>query len=192
VVAKIGYARASSVDQSLDTQRRALQDAGCAVIREEKRSGTTREGRDELATTLEFLREGDELMVTRIDRLARSVSDLANIVNELRAKGASLRAIEQNIETKTASGNAFLQMLAVFAEFETAIRRERQMAGIEAARAKGVYKGRSAVIDRAEVIRLKAEGFGPVQIARRLGIGRASVYRIFLEQTTPKSVPGQV
>jgi DNA invertase Pin-like site-specific DNA recombinase len=181
---KIGYARVSTTDQSLDLQRAALKAAGCTIIREEKRSGTSREGRTELESILDFIREGDELVVTRIDRLARSVVDLANIVHELQAKGATLHAIEQQIETGSASGRAFLHMLALFAEFETAIRRERQMSGIEAAKAKGAYKGRSPVIDREAVIKLKVEGFGPSQIARKLGIGRASVYRV-LGETTP-------
>ena len=118
------------------------------------------------------------LTVTRIDRLARSIADLASIVRELELKGAALKAIEQPIDTSTAAGRAFLQMLGVFAEFETAIRRERQIEGIEAAKKAGVYKGRPATIKADDIAALKAEGLGATAIAKRLKIGRASVYRI--------------
>jgi DNA invertase Pin-like site-specific DNA recombinase len=116
-------------------------------------------------------------VVTRIDRLARSIADLAAIVRTLERKGVALRATDQPIDTATAAGRCFLQMLGVFAEFETAIRRERQMEGIAKAKAEGVYKGRKPSIDAAQVRVLAAEGLGGTEIARRLGIGRASVYR---------------
>ena len=174
----IGYARVSTVDQDLDLQLAALKAAGCDVIRAEKRSGISTAGRTELRTLLDFIRKGDTLIVTRIDRLARSIADLAGIVRELEAKGAALKAIEQPIDTSTAAGRAFLQMLGVFAEFETAIRRERQLEGIEAAKAKGVYKGRPATIKAEDIAALKAEGLGASEIAKRLKIGRASVYRV--------------
>ena len=109
-----------SADQDLDIQLAALKAAGCDVIRTEKGSGTSTEGRAELQTVLAFLQRGDVLIVTRIDRLARSIADLAAIVRELEAKGAALKAIEQPIDTSSAAGRAFLQMLGVFAEFETA------------------------------------------------------------------------
>ena len=174
----VGYARVSSTGQDLEIQLAALRAAGCDVIRSEKRSGKSTEGRAELRTILDFLRKGDVLTVTRIDRLARSIADLAVIVRELEFKGAALKAIEQPIDTSTAAGRAFLQMLGVFAEFETAIRRERQLEGIEAAKAKGVYKGRPAKIRADDIAALKAEGLGVSEIARRLKIGRASVYRV--------------
>ncbi len=117
-------------------------------------------------------------MVTRIDRLARSIGDLQDIVRALKAKGATLKATEQPIDTSTAAGKCFLDMLGVVAEFETNLRRERQLEGIAKAKAAGIYKGRKPSIDPAEVARLKAEGLGPSQIAKRLGIGRASVYRV--------------
>ncbi len=176
----IGYARVSTTDQDLAIQVDALKAAGCEVIRSEKRSGTTTEGRAELQTVLDFLRLGDVLMVTRIDRLARSIGDLQDIVRALRAKGAVLRATEQPIDTSTAAGKCFLDMLGVFAEFETNLRRERQLEGIAKAKANGVYKGRKPSIDRAEVAQLRAEGLGPSAIAAKLGIGRASVYRALL------------
>ncbi len=174
-----GHARTSSLDQDLTLQEGRLRAAGCQVVRAEKRSGTGREGRAELRLLLDFLRAGDTLVVTRVDRLARSLKDLQDIVHELRAKGVALRCTEQPVDTGTAAGKAFLDVLGVFAEFETALRRERQLEGIAAAKARGVYKGRRPRIDPAEVRRLReGEGLGASAIARRLGIGRASVYRL--------------
>ncbi|WP_376959420.1 recombinase family protein [Azospirillum sp. A26] len=177
-MAVYGYARVSTTDQNLTVQEEALRAAGCDVIRTEKVSGTTRNGRAELETLLQFLRPGDTLMVTRVDRLARSIADLQDIVRELEAKGVALKATEQPIDTGTAAGKAFLGMLGVFAEFETNIRKERQLEGIAKAKAEGVYKGRKPSINTAELMALKAEGLGATEIAKRLGIGRASVYRI--------------
>ena len=176
-----GYARVSTIDQDFLIQQNALKAAGCEVVRAEKASGTGRDGRTELQTLLDFLHIGDTLVVTRIDRLARSIRDLQNIVHELKAKGVALKATEQPIDTSTAAGKAFLDMLGVFAEFETNLRRERQMEGIAAAKEAGVYRGRKPSIDANEVRRLKAEGLGATEIAKQLGIGRASVYRILDE-----------
>src|SRR5262245_61874420 len=173
-----GYARVSSTDQDLDIQKAALTAAGCTVIRAEKVSGTSRKGRSELETLMDFLRDGDTLVVTRIDRLARSLRDLQNLVHERRERGVHLKCTEQPVATSTPAGKAFLGMLGVFAEFETNIRREGQLEGIAAAKARGVYKGRPAIIDAAEVRKLKAEGLGATEIATKLGIGRASVYRV--------------
>lgn len=172
-----GYARVSTADQDTSLQVERLKAAGCEVIRAEKVTATKREGRTELDTLLTFLRPGDTLMVTRVDRLARSIGDLQDIVRELRAKGVDLKATDQSVDTSTAAGKAFLDMLGVFAEFETNLRRERQMEGIAKAKARGVYKGRKPSVDRAEVQRLRGEGLGAAAIAKRLGIGRASVYR---------------
>src|SRR3984957_456094 len=171
----IGYARVSTIDQNLNIQEVALRTAGCELIRSEKRSGATTAGRTELQTVLDFLRKGDVLMVTRIDRLARSIGDLQDIVRAVRAKGAALKATEQPIDTSTAAGKAFLDMLGVFAEFETNLRKERQLEGIAKAKAAGVYKGRPPSIEAAEIAKLKAEGLGATEIAKRLKIGRASV-----------------
>lgn len=176
-----GYARVSTTDQDLSLQEAALKAAGCEVIRSEKVSGTTRQGRSELATLLDFIRKGDTLVVTRVDRLARSIGDLQDIVRALKAKGATLKATEQPIDTGTAAGKAFLDMLGVFAEFETNLRKERQLEGIAKAKAAGVYKGRKPTIDPEAVKELKAAGVGPSEIAKRLGIGRASVYRVLGE-----------
>ncbi|AJA08489.1 resolvase domain-containing protein [Sphingopyxis fribergensis] len=176
-MATIGYARVSSTDQDCAIQEAALRAAGCDPIRSEKMTGTTTQGRDMLETVLAFLQSGDTLMVTRIDRLARSVADLESIVARIKERGAFLRATERPIDTSTPAGKAFLQMLGVFAEFETALRRERQMEGIAKAKAAGVYRGRKPSVDTEKVRALKAEGMGPSAIAAELGIGRASVYR---------------
>jgi DNA invertase Pin-like site-specific DNA recombinase len=169
----IGYARVSTNDQSLEIQEAALKAAGCGVIRAEKRSGTTTSGRAD-----------DVLVVTRIDRLARSIGDLQDIVRAVKARGASLKATEQPIDTSTAAGKAFLDMLGVFAEFETNLRKERQLEGIAKAKAAGVYKGRKPSVDVLQVRALKQGGIGPSAIAKTLGIGRASVYRALGERTS--------
>jgi DNA invertase Pin-like site-specific DNA recombinase len=176
-MAKIGYARVSTTDQDTAIQVETLTKAGCTIIRQEKASGTSTAGRNELAAILEFIREGDTLVVTRVDRLARSIADLQQIVVQLTARGAKLQATEQPIDTSTAAGKAFLDMLGVFAEFETNLRRERQLEGIAKAKGENKYKGRKREIDPSEISRLKSLGLGATEIARRLSIGRASVYR---------------
>jgi DNA invertase Pin-like site-specific DNA recombinase len=155
----------------------ALTKAGCETIRQEKVSGTSTQGRDELNTLLDFLRDGDELVVTRVDRLARSIRDLQNIVYDLDKKGVVLSATEQLIQTNTSAGKCFLDMLGVFSEFETNLRKERQMEGIAKAKERGVYKGRKPSVDVEQVKALKESGLGASAIAKEMGIGRASVYR---------------
>jgi DNA invertase Pin-like site-specific DNA recombinase len=185
-----GYARVSTLDQDLSVQKEKLTAAGCTVIRAEKVSGTSTEGRNELKTLLQFLRAGDTLVITRIDRLARSMRDLQNIAHELKQRGVTLKATEQPIDTSTAAGKAFFDMLGVFGEFETNLRRERQLEGIAKAKADGVYagKGRPASIDADRVRELKAQGMGATEIAKELGIGRASVYRV-LDQLDGTAAP---
>jgi len=178
----VGYARVSSAGQSLEVQEEALVAAGCAKVFSEKRSGTARADREELWRALEYVREGDTFVVTRIDRLARSVTDLSAIVEGLRAKSVGFRALQQGeFDTTAATGRLFLTMLGAFAEFETALRRERQMEGVEKAKAEGRYKGRPATVPRAEVRRLHREGVKPTHIARQLGIGRTAVYEALKE-----------
>lgn len=172
---KIGYARVSSTDQNLDIQEAALRAAGCDVIRAEKLSGTTTKGRTELQTVLEFLRPRDILLVTRI--VARSIGDLQDIVRTVKAKGASLQATEQPFNTGDIYGELTVNLLGCFAQFETALRKERQLEGIAKAKIEGKYKGRKPSVDVAAVRELKAQGIGPSAIAKRLGVGRASVYR---------------
>jgi DNA invertase Pin-like site-specific DNA recombinase len=183
-MAVYGYARVSSADQDYALQEQALRTAGCEVIRAEKASGNTRGGRSELELLLNFLRQGDTLVVTRVDRLARSIKDLQDIVYTLKERGITLRATEQPIDTQSASGKAFLDMLGVFAEFETNLRRERQLEGIAAAKTRGVYLGRKPSLDTALIRRLReVENIGATQIARQLGISRASVYRALAKST---------
>lgn len=174
---RYGYARTSTTEQNPEAQVAALEAAGCDVIRTEQKSGTKLEGRTELATLLEFLRPGDVLVVTRVDRLARSISDLQTIVQTLRAKGVALQCTEQPVDTSTAAGKCFLDMLGVFAEFETNLRKDRQAEGIANAKAKGVYKGRPRQIDREGIRAMRAAGLSAIEISNRLQIARAHVYR---------------
>lgn len=176
--ARIGYARTSTTDQNLDAQITALEAAGCTMIRQEQKSGTKLEGRVELQTILDFIHEGETLVVTRIDRLARSLRDLQIIAEKLKEKGAHLMATEQPVDTSTAAGKAFFDMLGVFAEFETNLRRERQSEGIANAKAKGVYKGRPAKIDKDEIRRRLQSGERPTDVARKMGVSRTTVYKM--------------
>lgn len=181
-MALIGYARVSSSGQSLDVQTEQLRAAGCEKVFAEKQSGLSEEGRDQLALALDYVRDGDVLMVTRLDRLARSVVDLRSIVDRLTAKGVGFKALQQQgLDTTGGEGRLFLTILAAFAEFEADLRKARQMEGIAKAKERGVYRGRPAKLDPQEVLRLKAEGVRPAEIARRLNIARSSVYRLLQE-----------
>ena len=173
---KVGLARVSSVGQNLDRQIIALKEYGCEKIFEEKKSGAKAEGREVLREWIDFMRESDEAVVTRIDRCSRSVLDLQLIVRELEGKGVTFAATEQSIDTKTPEGKCFLNMLSVFSEFETSIRKERQMDGIRANKDK--FKGRGQTIDVKRIKQLKAEGLGATAIANEMGIDRTSVYRL--------------
>lgn len=174
----VGYARVSSVGQSLDVQISALEEAGCTKLFAEKQSGTSTNKREKLLEAMDFVREGDTLVVTRLDRLARSAGDLHVIVSQLAKKKVGFRCLQQSgVDTTTATGKLLLGMLAAIAEFETDIRRDRQREGIERAKAAGVYKGRKPSVDALAVQELRAQGVSPTLIAKKLGIGRASVYR---------------
>ena len=179
---RVGYARVSSVDGSqetgLDTQVQLLKKNGCDKIFTEQKSGTTTKGRNALRECLDFVREGDEFVFTRIDRVCRNILDLQLIVKELNEKGVVLNATEQPISTKDASSKCFLDMLGVFSEFETNLRRERQLEGIARAKEKGVYQGRKAKIDIDRIKLLKQEGLGATAIAKEMNIDRTSVYRL--------------
>jgi DNA invertase Pin-like site-specific DNA recombinase len=177
-MAIIGYARVSSVGQSLDVQLEQLKAGGCEKVFSEKITGTTTKGRSQLALALDYVREGDVLVVTRMDRLSRSLTDLRLTVDQLTAKGVGFRALQQSgIDTTRPEGKLMLAMLGAFAEFETDIRKERQLEGIAKAKAANVYKGRKPSVPVEQVRQLANEGVGPTDIAKRLGIGRASVYR---------------
>jgi len=175
--AKIGYAQTSTADQNLDAQIAALKAAGSGMVRTKQKSGASLEGRAELKTILDFIHSGETLVVTRIDRLARSLSDLQTIVAQLKSKGAHLAATEQPVDTSNVTGKAFFDMLGVFAEFETNLRRERQAEGILAAKQRGVYRGRLPKIDMATIQAKLSEGMSPTEIARDMGISRGTVYK---------------
>lgn len=174
----VGYARVSSEGQSLDVQEEQLREAGCEEIFSEKRSGTSTTSREQLDQALRFVRKGDVLVVTRLDRLARSLTDLSRIVDDLATRQVGFRCLQQGaVDTTKPEGKLMLGMLACFAEFETAIRRERQREGIDKAMEAGRYKGRPQTINGDQIEALRRAGVGPSEIARQLGIGRASVYR---------------
>jgi DNA invertase Pin-like site-specific DNA recombinase len=179
----VGYARTSTVEQEagLEAQDRDLRAAGAGKVFAERVSSIAK--RAQLEAALEFVREGDTLAVTKPDRLARSVADLLAIIGRLEARGVALRVLSMGgseVDTRTPTGRLMLTMLGAVAEFERALMLERQREGIAKAKADGKYRGRVPTAQRQaeDVMRLKAEGVRPVDIARRLGIGRASVYRI--------------
>jgi DNA invertase Pin-like site-specific DNA recombinase len=189
---RIGYARVSTSDQDLSVQNGALEADGCAIVFEEKISGTKRDGRDQLHLALRVLTSGDALVVTRLDRLGRSLRDLANIAHEIDAKGASLRVLEQAVDTSTSAGKAFFGMLAVFAQFETDVRRERQAEGIARVIAdprlrRQKYPGGKRRVDRAGIADMVSAGIGPAAIAKALGISRMTVYRVAKDIGTNQS-----
>lgn len=178
-MAVVGYARVSSAGQSLDLQLEQLRAVPCDEIFSEKMSGTSVKGRDAFQEMMRFVRKGDVLVVTRLDRLARSLTDLSRIIDELGAKGVGFRCLQQGaVDTTKPEGRLMLQLLGSFAEFETAIRKERQKEGIEKAKAEGRYRGRPKSIDAQEVRRLLDSGMGPTAVAKALGVGRASIYRV--------------
>jgi DNA invertase Pin-like site-specific DNA recombinase len=177
-VAKIGYARVSTLDQDHATQEARLKAAGCEIVRAEKASGKSRAGRDELAAILEFIRPGDELVVIKLDRLGRSTRDVLNLVHELEQKGAGLRVMEPEFCTSTDTGRILVTVLGMVAEMERRFILERQRAGIEVAKKAGAYKGRKPSVPGEEVRKLHGEGKGPAEIVEALGVSRMSVWRV--------------
>lgn len=187
----IAYIRVSSVGQSLEVQRDKMLAAGIAPdhIFEEKRSGVD-SNRPALKEALRFARKGDTFVITKIDRLARSATDLLSIVKELEDKGVGLMVLDQSIDTSSPAGRAMLQMLAVFAEFETAIRSERQMDGIAKAKDNGTKFGRKAQATPdviSDIRRMRDEGLLIREIMAKVGMSKASVYRA-LGTTTGEDV----
>lgn len=174
----IGYARVSTQDQSTETEIGKLKAAGCAVIREEKATGRGREGRDELPAIMDFIRPGDVLVVVKLDRLGRSTRDVLNLVHELDQKGATLRVLEPAVSTEGPMGKMALTILGMVAEMETGFIKERQREGIEAAKARGVYKGRPVTLDHDKVRQMAKGGFGATEIAGAMGCSRSAVYKV--------------
>ena len=177
---KVGYARVSSIDGSQDTglktQIAILQRYGCEKIFSESQSGTSTENRQQLKECLQFMREGDHFCFTMIDRVCRNSLDLQLLVKDLTDRGITLSATEQPISTKDATSKCFLDMLSVFAEFETNLRRERQMDGIAVNRHK--FKGKQQTIDIDRIKTLKREGMGATAIGKEMNINRSTVYRL--------------
>lgn len=180
LVVKIGYARTSTVEQvaGLEAQERALETAGVEKLFSERVSSVAK--RDQLEAALDYVREGDNLIVTKLDRLARSVVDLVGITERMRDKGATLVILDMNLDTSTPTGKLMLNLLGSIAQFERELMLERQREGIAKAKVEGRYKGRVPTARRkaAEVAKLKADGLKAEEIAERLGISRASVFRV--------------
>ena len=176
----VGYARTSTVEQvaGLEAQRRDLEAAGVTKLFSERVSSIAQ--RPELQRALDYIRDGDIFVVTKLDRLARSVADLVDITRIIQAKGAALRILAINLDTTTPTGTLMLNLLGSVAQFERELMLERQREGIAKAKAEGKYKGRAptAKAKSAQVLDLHRLGIGPVEIARRLQIGRSSIYRI--------------
>jgi len=181
----VGYARVSSVGQSLDVQKEKLTKAGCARIFAEKKSGRLSENRPQLQACLAYVREGDILVISRLDRMARSVLDLAKIADALEKNGVALRVLDQSIDTSTSEGRLMFSLLGAFAQFEADIRAERQLDGISLAKQKGVRFGRKAVLtddQKVTIRRLKAEeNFSVGQLQTKFQVGRATIYRALQE-----------
>jgi len=178
-MAVIGYARVSSVGQSLDVQLDKLKAYNCDLIFKEKCSGTTSD-RSELTKCRDYVRDKDVLVVTKLDRLARSTFHLTQIADELQRKEAQLVVLDQNIDTSTATGKLLFNMLASIAEFETEIRKERQMDGIAKAQEKGVQFGRKAKLSDQQIEALKVDresGLKISEIMTKYSLSKASVYR---------------
>ncbi|WP_417233032.1 recombinase family protein [Brevundimonas sp.] len=176
----VGYARVSTQDQDATLQRVALQGAGCEQVFEETASGAQRD-RPELAAALAYMREGDTLVVWKLDRLARSVRQLIETVEGLEARGIGFRSTTENIDTTSPGGKLVFHLFAALAEFERGLIRERTMAGLASARARGRTGGRPRSLTDADLIAVKAlladEQITVAEVAKRVGISPATLYR---------------
>ncbi|ESY77460.1 resolvase [Mesorhizobium sp. LNHC220B00] len=182
-MSRIGYARVSTVDQDLDTQVTKLKAEGCSIIRSEKVSGASRDGRPELATIIDFLRPGDELVVTRLDRLGRDTRDVLNLIHECEQRGAHVTVLDPHVSTRGEMGHVVLTVLGMVAQMERRFIKERQREGIEKAKGAGAYFGGKRRLDRARIATLHQDGLSPTEIARRAGCSRMQVYRILAERS---------
>ena len=180
-MARIGYARVSTLDQDLDTQLARLKAEGCGIVRAEKVSGGSRDGRAELATVIEFLRPSDELVVTRLDRLGRDTRDVLNLIHEVEQRGAFVTVLDPHVSTRGEIGHIVLTVLGMVAQMERRFIKERQREGIERAKGDGVYTGGKRRLDRDRIRVLYQEGQGPAAIARALNCSRMHVYRVLQE-----------
>ena len=177
-MARIGYARVSTVDQDLETQLARLKAEGCGIVRFEKVSGGSREGRAELETVIAFLRDGDELVVSRLDRLGRDTRDVLNIIHECEQKGAFVSVLDPHVSTRGQMGHVVLTVLGMVAQMERRFIKERQREGITRAKAAGVYKGAKVRLDHQAIIRLHNSGIAVADIARSSHCSRMQVYRV--------------
>jgi DNA invertase Pin-like site-specific DNA recombinase len=181
---QIGYARTSTLEQvaGFEAQKRDLEAAGCSKVFAEQVSSVAQ--REQLEAAIDYLRDGDSLVVTKLDRLARSMRDLLDIVARIEAKGAGLRILAMNLDTTTATGKLMLNVLGSVAEFERSMMLERQREGIAKAKAEGKFKGRkpTARAKTGEVEAMLAAGESPTVVAKKLGIGRSSVYRAMADR----------
>jgi DNA invertase Pin-like site-specific DNA recombinase len=181
----VGYARTSTVDQQagFEAQLRDLGALGCEEIFQEQVSSVAE--RKELERGLQFIRKGDVLIVTKLDRLARSMKHLLEIVDTIKRKGASLRILDMGLDTNSSTSELIMHMLGAVAQWERTRMLERQKEGIAKAKAEGKFKGRkpTARLKSERIIELKNKGVRAAEIAHRLGIGRASVYRVLGEKT---------
>jgi DNA invertase Pin-like site-specific DNA recombinase len=180
-MARIGYARVSTIDQDLDGQLARLTAEGCTLIRSEKVSGGSREGRTELATVIDFLRPGDELVVARLDRLGRDTRDVLNIIHEVEKSEAFVTVLDPHVSTQGPMGHVMLTVLGMVAQMERRFIKERQREGIVRAKAEGVYRGGKRRLDHERIKALRATGKGPAAIAREIGCSRMQVYRVLRE-----------
>ena len=169
----VGYARVSTVDQDTALQLAALRGAGVRKVFDEKRSAVV--SRPELELALRALRAGDVLVVYKVDRLARSLSDLLSILRRIEEAGAEFRSLTEPINTASPAGRLMLQLLGAFAEFERSLIRERSRAGQLAAVEAGWLPGRPRSFDYLEAVRLCNQGLSAPAVARRLGVGTAAV-----------------
>ena len=177
-MARIGYARVSSIDQDLNGQVERLRNEGCAIIRSEKVSGASREGRTELETILEFLRPGDELIVTRLDRLGRDTRDVLNLVHECDQRQSFVTVLDPHVSTRGEMGQIIITVLGMVAQMERRFIKERQREGIERAKGKGLYTGGKVRLDHQQIVALSELGSNPSQIAHQIGCSRMQVYRV--------------
>ena len=190
-MALVGYARVSSVGQSLDIQLEKL--AHCDKVFQEKRSGTS-DKRPRLQECLEYVREGDTLIITRLDRLARSTLHLCQIADELQRKKVNLKVIDQNIDTGDATGRLLFNMLSAIAQFETELRAERQVDGIQKAKERGVRFGRQGKLTAqqiAEMRQRRKQGVLIKTLMKDYDISKASVYRYLNENNSSLSAEGE-